>query len=56
VRAYFHWSLLDNFEWLEAWGPRFGLFQVDRATMERSPTAACEYYRRIATSRVLRPP
>ena len=56
VRAYFHWSLVDNFEWLEAWGPRFGLFQVDRATMKRSPTAACEYYKRIATSRTLTPP
>lgn len=56
VRAYFHWSLLDNFEWLEAWGPRFGLFQVDRATMRRSPTPACEYFKRIATSRMLTPP
>jgi beta-glucosidase len=56
VRAYFHWSLVDNFEWLEAFGPRFGLFQVDRATMERSPTPACEYYKRIATSRMLTSP
>ena len=40
VRAYLHWSLLDNFEWLEAWGPRFGLFRVDFETLERTPTAA----------------
>lgn len=56
VRAYFHWSLLDNFEWLEAWGPRFGLFRVDRETLKRTPTPACEYYKRVATSRMLTPP
>ena len=56
VRAYFHWSLLDNFEWLEAWGPRFGLYRVDRQTLARTPTPACEYFKRVATSRILTPP
>ena len=56
VRGYLHWSLLDNFEWLEAWGPRFGLYRVDFETLERKPTAAVEYYRQVATSRKLEPP
>jgi beta-glucosidase len=56
VRAYLHWSLLDNFEWLEAWGPRFGLYHVDFATLERKPTPAVAYFRKLATSRELSPP
>lgn len=56
VKAYFHWSLMDNFEWLEGWEPRFGLYRVDRATMERHWTPACDYFRAVATSRQLMPP
>ena len=30
VRAYFHWSLMDNYEW-GTYEPRYGLFGVDRS-------------------------
>ncbi len=41
LTGYFHWSLLDNFEWLEGFRPRFGLFEVDYATgaRRRRPSA-----------------
>lgn len=56
VTHYLHWSLMDNFEWLEAYGPRFGLYRVDFETLERHETPACGYFRQTASSRVLTPP
>ena len=29
VRGYYHWSLIDNFEWAFGWKPRFGLYSVN---------------------------
>ncbi|HEU5474634.1 MAG TPA: family 1 glycosylhydrolase [Actinophytocola sp.] len=55
VRGYYHWSLLDNFEWLAGYTPRFGLYAVDRATMRRTPTEAVGVYARIAGTRTLSP-
>jgi beta-glucosidase len=34
VRAYFHWSLVDNYEW-GSYEPRFGLFGMDRRDPSR---------------------
>jgi beta-glucosidase len=34
--GYYHWSLLDNFEWAYGWWPKFGLVEVDRKTMKRT--------------------
>lgn len=36
VRGYFHWSLLDSYEW-GTYDATFGLIAVDRRTFERTP-------------------
>jgi beta-glucosidase len=37
VLGYFHWSLLDNYEWTFGYSKTFGLVAVDRATQKRTP-------------------
>src|SRR5262249_45218985 len=49
VRGYFHWSLLDNFEWAGRFCPPSGLSRVDypAAARPRRAGAGAEAYRRI---------
>jgi beta-glucosidase len=53
VRGYFHWSLLDNFEWGEGYRQRFGLVYVDFQTQRRIPKDSFEFYRRVIAANAL---
>lgn len=44
IKGYFHWSLIDNFEWAEGFRPRFGLIEVDYQTQKRIPRASAYVY------------
>ncbi|MDQ2973011.1 MAG: glycoside hydrolase family 1 protein [bacterium] len=44
LRGYFHWSLLDNFEWKYGWWPQFGLVHVDHKTMKRTPRPSAVWW------------
>jgi beta-glucosidase len=50
VRGYLHWSMLDNFEWAAGYGPRFGLAEVDYATLERTLRPSAGAYGAIASA------
>ena len=52
VRGYLVWSLLDNFEWAEGYGQRFGLVEVDDVTQARTPRRSATWYREIIRRQV----
>ncbi len=56
IRGYFHWSLLDNFEWAEGFGPRFGLLHVDyEHHFQRTPRQSAALYTQIIQDNALSP-
>ena len=48
VRGYFQWSSMDNFEWVDGYGIRFGLIHVDYATLKRTPKLSASFFRTVA--------
>jgi beta-glucosidase/6-phospho-beta-glucosidase/beta-galactosidase len=55
VRGYFHWSLLDNYEWAEGFAARFGLYSYDPVTLKRTIRPSAREYARIARTGTLPP-
>lgn len=57
VMGYYHWSLIDNFEWGEAYDPRyrFGLYAVDLQTQARTLKMSGELYRAICKTGAITP-
>jgi beta-glucosidase len=48
VKGYFHWTLMDNFEWAEGFAPRFGLYRVEPTTKVRIPTAGAGAFAQLS--------
>jgi beta-glucosidase len=53
VLGYFHWSLLDNFEWMLGYNQRFGLASVDRKTFARTLKRSAAVLGRIARANAI---
>ncbi|HTX80253.1 MAG TPA: family 1 glycosylhydrolase, partial [Longilinea sp.] len=47
VKGYFHWTLVDNFEWARGWTQRFGLWGLDVATQARLKRKSADLYAAI---------
>ena len=47
VKGYFHWSLVDNFEWERGWTQRFGLWGLDVETQKRIKRPSADLYAEI---------
>lgn len=48
IKGYFHWTLVDNFEWERGWTQRFGLWELDVDTQTRRKRASATLYAEIA--------
>lgn len=51
VDGYFHWSVMDNFEWAAGYRERFGLIHVDYETQIRTLKDSAHWYRGVIESR-----
>lgn len=50
VKGYFHWSIMDNFEWAEGYKHRFGLIYVNYRTQKRTLKDSARWYRKAIKS------
>jgi beta-glucosidase len=50
VKAYYYWSLLDNFEWAEGYAKRFGIVFVNFETLQRTVKLSGNVYSNIIES------
>ncbi len=55
VRGYFHWALMDNFEWASGYYPMFGLYGVDPSKHRLVARPSAGYFKRIAKGNAIPP-
>jgi beta-glucosidase len=54
IGGYFHWTLLDNWEWAEGYRSKFGLIAHDRASGVRTKKASYHWFSALARNGALR--
>jgi len=47
VRAYYQWSLMDNFEWAFGYSKRFGMVYTDFSTRQRIPKKSAAFFSEV---------
>ncbi|OGE83632.1 MAG: hypothetical protein A3B10_00565 [Candidatus Doudnabacteria bacterium RIFCSPLOWO2_01_FULL_44_21] len=47
VRGYFYWSLTDNYEWHDGFGPKFGLVAIDYQNLKRTVRPSAKIFKQI---------
>ncbi|MEW6716065.1 MAG: family 1 glycosylhydrolase [Chloroflexota bacterium] len=53
IKGYFHWTLVDNFEWERGWTQRFGLWELDPETQSRIKRPSADLYASICRQNAL---
>lgn len=53
VKGYFHWTLVDNFEWERGWTQRFGLWELNPETQARRKRPSADLYAEICHQNAL---
>ncbi|MDD2521628.1 MAG: family 1 glycosylhydrolase [Anaerolineaceae bacterium] len=53
VKGYFHWTLVDNFEWERGWNERFGLWALDPQTQIRTKRKSADLYAEICRTNAI---
>ena len=53
VRRYYHWTVMDNFEWLEGESAAFGLYHCDFRSQQRTPRPSAKQYAQICKTKTI---
>ncbi|HJE51710.1 MAG TPA: family 1 glycosylhydrolase [Tessaracoccus flavescens] len=53
IERYYHWTFIDNWEWAEGEGPRFGVVALDYDTQERTRRPSANFYADIIVNRAI---